>query len=652
MNRIHVLDQATIDKIAAGEVVERPASVIKELVENAIDAGAGRITAEIRDGGISMMRVTDNGHGIASEDIPLAFTRHATSKIEDDRDLLTLHSLGFRGEALSSISAVSRVELITKRPEDLTASRCLVEGGRERLLEEVGAPDGTTIIVRDLFFNTPARAKFLKTPMTEASHVGAVIEQMILSNPDIAFTFIVNGQTKLISDGSGRLTDAIFGIYGRSLSAQLVPLAYEDGAVCIRGMIGKPQITRGNRNYEQYYVNGRCVRSRLIARAIEDGYGTKLMQHQYPFVCLSLAVSEQAVDVNVHPSKLEVRFSDEKAVYNAVRAAVEQTLSGLEMIADGAAAETARPAQDRKDEVRPAEPFEQNAAGKALKRTLLAEQPVRYAGESLIHDELKKGQDLFEGFGRTENKAENWTENKTENWAENEAENETESSLSGTEAQSGAEEISGGQFVQQSFTPRFLSKEAKPNRRIVGQILSTYWIAEYGEKVFVFDQHAAHERVLFETFMKEYEERSISSQQLSPPMLVTLDVREEAVLLSSMDAFTEMGFEIEPFGERVYAVRAVPYSIGTIESDVLFRDLLDQLEISPDLKDMKRYVRKVATEACKAAVKGGGRVSAEEAGQLLDDLMNCEDPYHCPHGRPTIISFSKEEIEKRFKRIV
>ena len=744
MNRIHVLDQETIDRIAAGEAVERPASVAKELIENAIDAGSTRITIELRNGGIGMLRVTDNGRGISKEDIPLAFLRHATSKITKAEDLISLGSLGFRGEAV---------------------------------FEEIGAPDGTTIVVRDLFYNTPARAKFLKTPTTEAANTGSFVEQLILSNPDIAFTLIVNGQRKLSSPGNGKLADAIYGIYGREVFNHLVPLEwvqdaettveqgqneYDNGTLT---QYPKTSVEHGQNaetaelrdqnteaNMENYYVNGRYVKSKVVSRAIEDGYSTRLMQHQYPFTCLMIQISGSEVDVNVHPTKMEVRFSSEKEVYEAVRSAVSGTLANLDQILLLSEEEKEKViSKDKKapKPVRPAEPFEVHArdftrarrAEEMLKNAQLndtEEQPLIQAeGQSTIQVEQPIIRTEEQPFIQVaEHNIDQASARPGENQESRDIRKETRQELQhGTSDQDFQPEIqqelqlqnrqgedlilqsefrmdeqqitqskirqdiqpefrqklqqdirseeqpeilqesqsdvspqgrpqlrpenapeysqkNAGRYEQQSFLPRFLSEEAKPNRRIVGQLFSTYWICEYRDQVFVFDQHAAHERVLFEKFMKAYEKRENLSEQLMPPMIVTLNAGEEALLLANMDVFSELGFEIEHFGDRDYAIRAVPYSLGTIRSEVLFRELLDQLEVTPDMKDMKTYIRKVATEACKAAVKGGGRLSETEAQSLLDDLMHCEDPYHCPHGRPTIISFTEKEIEKRFRRIV
>lgn len=652
---IHVLDQSTVDKIAAGEVVERPASVVKELTENAIDAGATRITIEIRDGGITMIRITDNGKGIAPEDIPLAFLRHATSKIVTVKDLSSLSSLGFRGEALSSIAAVSRVEMITKRPEDLTATRYVIEGGREKLREEIGAPDGTTIIVRDIFYNTPARAKFLKTPMTEASHVASYVEQLVLSNPSIAFQFTVNGQVKLSSSGSGNLRDAIYHIYGRSIVSDLVEIKSEHDGISVSGYIGKPSISRGNRNYENYYVNGRYVKTKIVSSGIEDGFGNKLMQHQYPFACLFIDVSGSSVDVNVHPSKMEVRFSDEKKMYETIRDIVKGALDDLEMIPDASYIETYQKDKEEKKERNKETPKMQAFEGSAMKAAGNAEisrntsgNPAPKSSEGTLKENQVKEKAPVYGTGKAYSSEQLFPTDQEirENNKKVVTSEETETPTAETQ------KSPAGHYEQQSFLPRFLSKEASPMRRIVGVVFSTYWIFEYDNKMYMMDQHAAHERVLFERLMKKYHERKLSSQMLNPPILISLNTEEELLLKTYMEAFTALGFEIEPFGGHDYAIHAVPYDLGTIDSRELFVDLLSQLKRSQSIETLDVYIHRVATEACKAAVKGGRKLSVEEAKSLVDQLFECEDPYHCPHGRPTIISFTKSDLEKRFKRIV
>jgi DNA mismatch repair protein MutL len=603
MRTIEVLDQKTIDQIAAGEVVERPASVVKELAENAIDAGATAVAIDIRDGGITQIRITDDGCGIAEAEVRKAFLRHATSKITSMADLQEIGSFGFRGEALSSIAAVSRVEMITKRPEDLTATRFRIEGGKVLGEEEIGAPDGTTIFVRSLFYNTPARAKFLKTAMTEASHVGSFAEQLALSNPKVAVRYTVNGEQKIDTSGNGSLRDVIYQIYGREIAGELVPVeGYEEDSekgIQIRGLTALPVVSRGNRNFENYYVNGRYVKSRILMKAIEDGYGNKLMQHQYPFTVLFLTIDGRKVDVNVHPAKMEVRFSDEQGVYEAVRHAVEGALKRREMIVKASLEESGKK-EERKTPLtaKAPEPFEKKAR---------------------------------ERIGQAERK-------KTPE-AEIPARKETP-------------ETEGFRYEQQEMPTGFLKEKAKSDRRIIGQAFSTYWIVEYQQNLFIIDQHAAHEKVLYERLMKEYRNRSVSSQGVSPPMIVSLDIREEMLLKTHLDAFRNLGFEIEPFGGREYAVSAVPYQLSAIDSKELFRGMLDHLEDTQKIEGLDLYTHRVATEACKAAVKGNGALSQMEAEKLIDELLELDDPYHCPHGRPTIISLSRTELEKKFKRIV
>ncbi|MCI1721382.1 MAG: DNA mismatch repair endonuclease MutL [Lachnospiraceae bacterium] len=628
MRPIEVLDQRTIDQIAAGEVVERPASIVKELAENAIDAGATAVAIDIRDGGITQIRITDDGCGIAENEITKAFLRHATSKITKVQDLSEIASYGFRGEALSSIAAVSRVEMITKRPEDLTATRFRIEGGKPVEKEEIGAPDGTTVIVRSLFYNTPARAKFLKTAMTEASHVGSYAEQLAISNPKVSVKYTVNGELKIDTSGNGSLKDVLYQIYGREISKELVPVqGYEEDAekgIEIRGLIAKPVVSRGNRNFENYYVNGRCVKSRILMKAIEDGYGNKLMQHQYPFTVLFLTIDGHKVDVNVHPAKTEVRFSDEQAVYDAVRHAVEGALERQEMIVKASLEDAAIHTDDAE----------------------------KTAGSSVPEPFEKKARERLRTDKMPEPEKQNTEKQDTEKQEPEKPEAEknalTESERTGA-AVPGMKEVS---YEQQEMPTGFLKEKAKADRRIIGQAFSTYWIVEYQQNLFIIDQHAAHEKVLYERLIREYRNRKVSSQGVSPPMIVSLDIREETLMKTYSGAFRDLGFEIEPFGGREYAVSAVPYQLSAIDSKELFRSILDHLEDTREIEGLDLYTHRVATEACKAAVKGNGRLSAAEAEILIDELLTLDDPYHCPHGRPTIISLSRTDLEKKFKRIV
>lgn len=675
MASIHVLDQNTIDKIAAGEVVERPASIVKELTENAIDAGASHITVEIKSGGIEMIRVSDDGKGIPADDIRLAFLRHATSKISCVEDLNSVLSLGFRGEALSSIAAVSRVELITKESDELTAVRYVIEGGREKLYEEIGAPDGTTIVVRDIFYNTPARAKFLKTAMTEAAHVGAYVEQLALSNPAIGFEFIVNGASRISTTGSGNLKDSIYHIYGRELSSQLLPVEYDEDGIRITGFIAKPSVSRGNRNFENYYVNGRYVKSRVVSLGIEEGYGNKLMQHRYPFTCLMIRVDGSLVDVNVHPTKMEVRFSDERKVMRAVSDCVRSVLYHQDMIIRSSLnspVKTPTPSKKEEKYAAPA-PFEKNA----LRERQAAEVYKKNAelnsknSEMLHNPELsvdavfengKRHQSISagdEGIPHLKPSAGNEGISHQKPSAGNNTipQQETDAGESGTphpktETEETERPVTYEQQTFMDLSPNVLSPEAAPNRKIIGCAFKTYWIIEYGDKLYMIDQHAAHEKVLFTRFMKEYEKSQVTSQQVSPPLIITLDSMGQALCDEYMEAFTKAGFEIESFGGSDIKISAVPYHMSALGTKQLFLEMLDHLEISTDPKKLKIYEHRVATEACKAAVKGGDRLSVIEAKALIDELFTCEDPYHCPHGRPTIISFTEKDLEKRFKRIV
>ncbi len=663
MASIHVLDQNTIDKIAAGEVVERPASIVKELTENAIDAGASHITVEIKSGGIEMIRVSDDGKGIPADDIRLAFLRHATSKISCVEDLNSVLSLGFRGEALSSIAAVSRVELITKESDELTAVRYVIEGGREKLYEEIGAPDGTTIVVRDIFYNTPARAKFLKTAMTEAAHVGAYVEQLALSNPAIGFEFIVNGASRISTTGSGNLKDSIYHIYGRELSSQLLPVEYDEDGIRITGFIAKPSVSRGNRNFENYYVNGRYVKSRVVSIGIEEGYGNKLMQHRYPFTCLMIRVDGSLVDVNVHPTKMEVRFSDERKVMRAVSDCVRSVLYHQDMIIRSSLnppVKTPTPSKKEEKYAAPA-PFEKNA----LREKQAAEVYKKNAEQNLKNPEMLHNRELsmdavFESGKRDQSISagdDGIPQQKTVAGADGIPQHKTVAGDDGipqqkTETEETERPVRYEQQTLMDLTPNVLSPEAAPNRKIIGCAFKTYWIIEYGDKLFMIDQHAAHEKVLFTRFMKEYEKSQVTRQQVSPPIIITLDSIGQALCDEYMEAFTKAGFEIESFGGSDIKISAVPYHMSALGTKQLFLEMLDHLEISTDPKKLQVYEHCVATEACKAAVKGGDRLSVSEAKALIDELFTCEDPYHCPHGRPTIISFTEKDLEKRFKRIV
>lgn len=674
MGRIAVLDQQTIDRIAAGEVVERPASVVKELVENAVDAGASQVTVEIREGGIGYIRITDNGSGIEKEDIPLAFLRHSTSKIRSAEDLTGVTSLGFRGEALSSISAVSMVELITKTRTELLGSRCCLEGGIKKSLEETGAPDGTTFIIRNLFYNTPARKKFLKTEMSEAAAVHELMTRLALSHPEISFKVFIHNQMKLQTAGNGSLKDVIYHIYGRDIAMRLLPVDRKEGPLHLTGFIGKPEISRGNRNYENYFVNGRYVKSRIIARGIEDGYKTFMMQHSYPFVCLNFHMDGTMLDVNVHPAKMELRFSRQNLVYDMVQRTVKEALSGKELIPEVTIGkETKEPAsiQDRKAAVslqaavqepvslmeepdqKPVLPVrkpDQNPVSPVQEPNRKPLSPVREPEQELPEPvkepDAPADQDLAYFMAEMKKRVEERHRREQQMLKEdNGYQAEPETARTETAAEAVPEQLS-------LFDGKLLSKEAVIRHEIIGQLFGTYWLVQYGDRLYIIDQHAAHEKVLYERLMKDLREQTFQSQLLSPPIVLNLSMQEEQLFIKYRQNFADMGFEIEEFGDRAYAVRAVPSNLPGIARHEILLDLLDSLsEISPNISS-DTLLDKMASMSCRAAVKGNRQMTAMEAKALIDELLTLENPYNCPHGRPTIISMTKHELEKKFKRIV
>ncbi len=659
MGTIHLLDKNTIDQIAAGESIERPANVAKELVENAIDAGALAVTVDIKNGGISYLRVTDDGSGIEPEDIKTAFMRHATSKISEARDLDSIASLGFRGEALSSIAAVSRVELITKTADSLSGRRYCIEGGEEIADEDIGAPDGTTIIVRDLFFNTPARQKFLKSVMTEGARIGSYIELLALSNPDIAFRFIVNGQTRLSTSGNGSLKDIIYSIYGKSIAAELLEINDDTEGIRIRGFIAKPAVFRKNRNFENYFVNGRYVKSKVVARAIEEGFRLKLMQHSYPFTCFMLEIDPEKVDVNVHPTKMEVRFSDEKAIYDFISETIRETLANREMIVDAGMEKHKRPAFDN-DNIAPFEHVYREEQLKLQKsgpkQKINSFEPIELDTRTTDETNRETKSNYVEGH-----------ESKDPDYSmgENVFSQHPGADIEKVAIKNKRQTVSGmyglpedskyyrqEELIAEDNDYGFLSKEAAHERKIIGQVFDTYWIVQFRSEMMIIDQHAAHEKVLFEKLMKEYGDSKIISQNLMPPVVFTFGSRERAIVEEHLDAFAALGFELEPFGDSEYKMSTVPYNLSIADPKIMFLDILDTIEDEKNVRDLETYVHRIATEACKAAVKGGGRLSVNEAKELIDELMELDDPYHCPHGRPTMIRYTKQQLEKKFGRIV
>jgi DNA mismatch repair protein MutL len=778
MSLIHILDEQTINQIAAGEVVERPSAVVKELIENAMDAGASAITAEIKEGGLSLIRITDNGSGIAREDIPLAFCRHATSKIKTAEDLLNVTSLGFRGEALSSIAAVAQVELITKTPASLHGYRYLIEGGEEKGLEEIGCPQGTTIIVRNIFYNTPARRKFLKSATTEASHVSDLMERLMLSHPEISFKFIVNNQVKLQSSGNNNTKDILYQIYGRDVSRELLPVEYTSLEVSVRGFIGKPVINRGNRNFENYFINGRYIKSNIITKAIEEAYRPFMMQHKYPFTSLYFQIDPSLIDVNVHPQKLEVRLKNQEEIFRITMELIRSALTGRELIPKVTLNKQEPVKEDRP---RLAEPFEEKrreqqlqtfqtyGAGKQSKESYregqsqalqshasnkrseeerknwqlqpfqtrgpenLSEEERRrrqlqalhtLAPEKLSEEELQELRSLAQtdnriredvpyqpsrgpeaiagevgltGEAPKQNTFDEALGTTTESFREAYRQSFGAFSDASRESAGFLQEVSGqsfgpsGEANMQASLPfgvadtgkeeqpktgelqinageqlslfkedqtegqaHFLSRQAMEGHRIIGQVFSTFWLVEYQNDLYIIDQHAAHEKVLYERILAAAKRKENLSQQLLPPIVLTLTLREQEVLKQYEEVLTGLGYEFEHFGGNEFSVRAVPADLYGLSEKELIQEFLDAMadEIMGHSFNIESIQEKTASLSCKAAVKANHTLSEAEARTLIKELLTLENPYHCPHGRPVIISMSRYELEKKFKRIL
>lgn len=687
MPQIHVLDQETINQIAAGEVVERPMAVVKELVENAIDAGANAITVEIRDGGKALIRITDNGCGIGSEDIRLAFAPHATSKISEVEDLLEVSSLGFRGEALSSVAAVSQLEMVTKTRDALMGSRYVMEGGEEKALESVGCPEGTTFIVRNLFYNTPARLKFLKTSPTEAGYINTVLERLALSHPEIAFRFINQNQPKLTTPGNGNLKDVIYHIYGRDISSNLLEVHTEEVYAKVDGFLGKPVISRGNRNFMNYFINGRYIRSHVIHRAIEEAYSQYTMQHRYPFTVLHLTINPKYIDVNVHPQKMELRFTKEQEIFQSVYHAVSEGLKKREFIPE-VHLQTPKKAEQTKS--RGTEPFETKRLAKERKaeqsdtekeipsipantigstedsgilsaekivaqpvrQDVTAEREVREPDKEQKTDERQKA-DKIQNSDKKQNSNDKQNFNEKLNFNEKHIPEELQKQADAVAEQAPDYGQKQAKPIQQSlFEEGELAEQATREIRIIGQVFSTYWIMEYEDKMYMVDQHAAHEKVLYERFMKSLREKQPMIQMVQPPIVLTLSMTEQQALTEHEDLFASLGFQIESFGGREYAVSGVPAHLPSVNTEDLLIEALDMLSEYHGGKTPEVLLDRVATMSCKAAVKGNNKLDVRQAEELIREMMTLENPYHCPHGRPTMISMTKRELEKKFKRIV
>ena len=657
---IKVLNKETIDRISAGEVVERPFNVVKELVENSVDSGARAITVEIKGGGIDLIRVTDNGCGIDPSDMKTAFLRHATSKIDTAQDLDHIETLGFRGEALASICAVSETEMITCIEGSITGNRLFIRGGEEISFEEVGAPKGTTMIVRNLFYNTPARKKFLKTPSTETSYIVEMMEKIALSHPDISFQLITDNRSRFHTVGSGDLLDVIFRVYGRDTASMLVPINAENEDLKISGFLGKPETVRSNRNMEVYFINERYVKNDFISSAIEEGYREYLMLHKFPVVFLNFEIDPSSVDVNVHPTKLDVRITDQNSFFSFVSASVHDVMKNAEMIPENILtddSEKKEAAKASKEEVasgRNPEPFEALRKGDPIQSAVKSYSEFVSAGsglssvseDSFFEDDrkdLKVSEHSVPSSDKVSDPAYDLTADDTS----------SDESISENEHDPAAEFLKNARFEQkQLFDDHLLDEGKRAKYRIIGQVFDTYWVVQYEQKMFIIDQHAAHEKVNYERMMKRIYSSENHSQLLMPPVVVSLSATEESVFLDNKDAFERAGFEVENFGGSEYALRGVPVDLFGHSEKELFLAVLDEMSTNPGLGTFKTIDEKIAGMACKASVKGGDRIGFEQAEKLIDELLTLDNPYNCPHGRPTIISITKTEMEKKFKRIV
>ena len=668
MPEIQLLDQATINQIAAGEVIDRPSSVVKELLENAIDAKATAITVEIKDGGISFIRITDNGCGIEKDQVRKAFLRHATSKLHTIDDLLDIGSLGFRGEALSSIAAIAQVELISKPPEAMLGISYQIEDGEEKSLTQIGAPDGTTILVRNLFYHVPARKKFLKTAATEGNYINQLMENMAMLRPDISMRFINGGQNKLYTSGNGRLKDLIYTIYGREISSNVLEISYECPLFAVTGYIGKPIISRGNRTFENYYINGRFVKSRLIAAAIEQAYKPFMMQHRYPFTVLHIKIKPELIDVNVHPAKMEVRFQQENEIYELLAGAIENTLRGKEFIPD--VSDDGKAEKKVQEKQKLPEPFEQRRL-QAMKE-IIPPPPAEHKTQNEQKPSAEHKTQSEQKLPRNEEQPK-----VPSKLSEPVCEYKAEKKQTIKDSDSKWESASGihkriGQDVSQTvnqmptqpeqklekpeqqtlFTEPLLSEKARIHHRLIGQLFDTYWLIQYGNQLYIMDQHAAHEKVNYERLMEAYRKKERITQFVSPPMVISLTRAEEAILEEFKSEFERIGFTIEPYGGREYAISEIPANLYGINEKELFLEMLSDLEDRGSMQPSELIASKLASMSCKAAIKGGQKISFQEADALVSKLLTLENPYACPHGRPTIITMTKYELEKKFKRIV
>ena len=672
MQKIRLLDSKTINKIAAGEVVESPKSVVKELTENSIDAGASSVTVEIKDGGISYIRISDNGSGIPKEQVKSAFLRHATSKMTQIEDLEHIFTLGFRGEALASIAAVSQVEMLTKTKDEETGTRICISAGEIEVMEDTACREGTTIIVKNLFYNVPARRKFLKKPATESGYVSDLINKIALGHPEVAIQYINNGNTVLHTAGNNDPKTAVFYVYGKEAANNMLPISYKKGEYAVTGLIGRPELCRANRNYENLFINGRFIKNAVVSSAVEDAYKTKLIIGKFPVFVLNLEVEPALVDVNVHPAKLEVRFKNDDEVYeffyNAVSKALQETVLIPKAVLDKKPKEKqpepeqqilAEPPKRMEIPAKKTVPTQEKSVEKPKMEPVFVEKDekpkmdiskaesrvltnMQQAGRTV--DELLKRKPSTSGIAQ---KAEPYLKKEP---AKVDA---PKVDLPKAEPVKVPEKTEPPKQVEIPVQKEEIKEEKKSffqDYKIIGQVFRTYWIVEQGECLYLIDQHAAHERILYEELMNKFKEEKVISQRMLTPLMLNLTPMETEVLKDNKELLESFGFELEDFGGK-FALRSTPYLLQNPSTVGFFTDILDRLaeERITNVYDTK--ILAVATMACKAAVKGHDVLSVREAEALIHQLLKLEHPFTCPHGRPTIVELTRYEMEKMFKRI-
>ncbi|MBQ9280062.1 MAG: DNA mismatch repair endonuclease MutL [Clostridia bacterium] len=696
MGSIVLLDELTINQIAAGEVIERPANVVKELVENSLDAGATSVTVEIENGGITLIRITDNGKGIAPDDVELAFERHATSKIRRAEDLIKVSTMGFRGEALASIAAIAKVELVTRTKDSEMGTKIVVEGGDILSKEECGAPFGTTITIRELFFNTPVRYKFLKKDFTEGGYIETAVERIALINPDVAFKLINNRKEVIRTSGSASMTDVVYNVFGKDIAQNIVDVNFEFENIKVTGVVGKPEIARSNRSNQLFYVNGRFIKDKTLSAATEEAYRTLIPHGKFGFCVLNIQLPAELVDVNVHPAKLEVRFSEEGKVFKAVHYAIKNTLLGADLIRE-----------DKRIDGTPNEPVKENTtkfdtsavAGSAFS---MGEALYNPEGKKSVHDyktsitsdtnvipleDLKKEKrslfNLFKGKAETEVDEETSLEkeyvieveetNSDNNSIIQKMEEEENKSVQKrfadaveiedpnilenlkveniTSSDKGDVEGNETQEIKSFYEQDFNEKAPIPEYEILGVAFNTYIFIQLDDDVYILDQHAAHERVLFEKIRENfYRAGGKETQMLLLPDILEVSKKDMHMIKNHLDLFEQAGFAIEEFGENTIKINGVPAICFEMNTKDLFMDILDGIDITNRTNAHDIEQKFIATVACKAAVKANMKLDIKEIRGLLDQLMLIENPFTCPHGRPTAIRISKTEIEKKFER--